>query len=73
MGRYTSVAAYSDANPNMRKITLADATSTSVPPPSGTEPAAGAAGPPKGGVKTEKIHNPYGSVAGAGEVPFAKF
>lgn len=56
MGRYSSVQAYADNNQNMRAVSY--------------EQATGSSDVKKGGVKVEKIVNPYGSVAGAGSGEF---
>mmetsp|Transcript_19200 Transcript_19200/g.31886 ORF Transcript_19200/g.31886 Transcript_19200/m.31886 type:complete len:224 (+) Transcript_19200:91-762(+) len=56
MGRYSSVQAYADNNANMRSIPY--------------EQASGAAEAKTGAVKAEKVHNPYGSTAGAGSGEF---
>ena len=55
MGRYSSVQAYSDSNPNMRAVSH-EATASS----SSSNQA----------LKTEKVYNPYGSTAGAGSGEF---
>ena len=56
MGRYTSVQSYADNNSSVRAISYDQAT--------------GSTEPKKGGVKTEKVYNPYGSTAGAGSGEF---
>lgn len=58
MGRYTTVQAYADNNPNMRAVDYHQATGT----------ASGSA--PSGPVTAEKVDNPYGSTAGAGSGEF---
>ena len=79
MGRYTSVQAFSDNNPNMRSISYDQATGgnrqqqqqqeqggTQASGPAAVAPGASNAGP----VKTEKVSNPYSSTAGAGSGEF---
>ena len=68
MGRYTTVQAYADNNPNMRAMDYHQATGTAAP----VAASASAAPPPAdcGPVKTEKVGNPYGSTAGAGSEEF---
>uniref|UniRef100_A0A6S9D7T2 DUF1168 domain-containing protein n=3 Tax=Ditylum brightwellii TaxID=49249 RepID=A0A6S9D7T2_9STRA len=61
MGRYTTVQAYADNNPNMRSVSYDQATGK-------TEPSSSTAG--AGAVKPEKVDNPYGSTAGAGSGEF---
>eukprot|EP01083_Nonionella_stella_P116279 345395_1 len=56
MGRYSSVQAYSDNNPNMRAVAH-DATKSSSSSTNNT-------------LQTEKVYNPYGSTAGAGSGEF---
>lgn len=56
MGRYSSVQSYADNNSAVRSIPY--------------EQATGSAEPKKTSVKTEKVHNPYGSTAGAGSGEF---
>ena len=59
MGRYTTVQAYSDNNPNMRSVAY--------------DQVAGAKGEgakTSGSVKPEKVVNPYSSTAGAGSGEF---
>ena len=56
MGRYSSVQSYADNNQAVRSIPY--------------EQATGSAEPKKGKVVTEKVHNPYGSTAGAGSGEF---
>jgi hypothetical protein len=56
MGRYSSVQSYADNNSAVRSIPYKEAT--------------GSAEPKKSAVKTEKVHNPYGSTAGAGSGEF---
>mmetsp|Transcript_17662 Transcript_17662/g.32916 ORF Transcript_17662/g.32916 Transcript_17662/m.32916 type:complete len:187 (+) Transcript_17662:216-776(+) len=65
MGRYTSVQAFSDANPNMRKIPLPE-------PPKPTSNKAAASDKEidlskqqSKSVKVEKVNNLYGSVSGS--------
>ncbi len=55
MGRYSSVQSYSDNNPNMRAVSHETATASVSNNQS---------------LKTEKVHNPYGSTAGAGSGEF---
>lgn len=59
MGRYSSVQAYADNNPNMRQIQYNQEAK-------GGASSSGSGGP----VKTEKVVNPYGSTAGAGSGEF---
>jgi hypothetical protein len=59
MGRYSSVQAYADNNPNMRQIQYNQ---------EAKEPKAGSSS--SGAVKVEKVVNPYGSTAGAGSGEF---
>ena len=54
MGRFSTVQAYSDNNPNMRAISHSDTAAKSA----------------NASLKTEKVHNPYGSTAGAGSGEF---
>jgi hypothetical protein len=56
MGRYTSVQAFADNNTNMRTVPY--------------DQAVGSATKKEGGVKAEKVDNPYGSTAGAGSGEF---
>eukprot|EP00584_Thalassiosira_punctigera_P003896 CAMPEP_0172547628 /NCGR_PEP_ID=MMETSP1067-20121228/17111_1 /TAXON_ID=265564 ORGANISM="Thalassiosira punctigera, Strain Tpunct2005C2" /NCGR_SAMPLE_ID=MMETSP1067 /ASSEMBLY_ACC=CAM_ASM_000444 /LENGTH=131 /DNA_ID=CAMNT_0013334737 /DNA_START=36 /DNA_END=428 /DNA_ORIENTATION=+ len=77
MGRYTTVQAYADNNPNMRAVDYHQATGTTAPAPaasssSGAAASASASAPPanRGPVTTEKVDNPYGSTAGAGSGEF---
>jgi hypothetical protein len=56
MGRYSTVQAYADNNTNMRSVSYQQAT--------------GSSEVKKGGVKAEKVSNPYGSTAGAGSGEF---
>lgn len=56
MGRYTTVQAYSDTNQNTRSVSY--------------EQATGSTAAKAGGVKAEKVDNPYGSTAGAGSGEF---
>lgn len=55
MGRYSTVQAYSDNNPNMRAVSHSTASASS---------STG------GALRTEKVYNPYGSTAGAGSGEF---
>mmetsp|Transcript_17969 Transcript_17969/g.32574 ORF Transcript_17969/g.32574 Transcript_17969/m.32574 type:complete len:207 (-) Transcript_17969:322-942(-) len=56
MGRYTTVQAFADNNTNMRTVPY--------------DQAVGSASKKEGGVKAEKVDNPYGSTAGAGSGEF---
>eukprot|EP00978_Attheya_sp_CCMP212_P003272 scaffold6777_cov51-Attheya_sp.AAC.4 len=56
MGRYTTVQAFADNNTNMRTVPY--------------DQAVGSAAKKEGGVKAEKVDNPYGSTAGAGSGEF---
>ena len=67
MGRYTTVQAYADNNPNMRAVDYSTATGTAAAS-SGTASAPAAAN--RGPVVSEKVDNPYGSTAGAGSGEF---
>jgi hypothetical protein len=62
MGRYTTVQAFADNNPNMRAVDYAQAT--------GTAEGATSASASRGPLVTEKVDNPYGSTAGAGSGEF---
>ena len=64
MGRYTTVQAYADNNPNMRAVDYAQATGTAGAAPSSSASAS------RGPLVTEKVDNPYGSTAGAGSGEF---
>ncbi len=69
MGRYTTVQAYADNNPNMRAVDYAQATgaaSTSNSADNNSNDDNKNRGP----VITEKVDNPYGSTAGAGSGEF---
>ncbi|KAL7539326.1 hypothetical protein ACHAWF_006380 [Thalassiosira exigua] len=68
MGRYTTVQAYADNNPNMRAVDYAQATGTAAAASSSSSAPAAAAN--RGSVVTEKVDNPYGSTAGAGSGEF---
>jgi len=57
MGRYTTVQAYADNNPSMRTVGYDQTKGTTASASSAT-------------VETEKVHNPYGSTAGAGSGEF---
>lgn len=81
MGRYTSVQAFGDNNPNMRAVPFDQAVGASTASASELNSTSAAAGPgadapaadlgkQAGHVRTEKIHNPYGSVAGASSSDF---
>mmetsp|Transcript_8980 Transcript_8980/g.21853 ORF Transcript_8980/g.21853 Transcript_8980/m.21853 type:complete len:226 (+) Transcript_8980:103-780(+) len=70
MGRYTTVQAYADNNPNMRAVDYAQATGTAAASSSSGKDAAPAATANRGPVVTEKVDNPYGSTAGAGSGEF---
>lgn len=61
MGRYTSVQAFSDANPNMRKIALPDAAAK----PAENDKEVDLSKKQTKGVKVEKVSNLYGSVSGS--------
>ena len=67
MGRYTTVQAYADNNPQMRAVDYSTATGTAAAS-SGTASAPAAAN--RGPVVSEKVDNPYGSTAGAGSGEF---
>ena len=72
MGRYTTVQAFADNNPNMRSVDYAQATGTAAAS-SGSASAAGGpavANANRGPVQAEKVDNPYGSTAGAGSGEF---
>jgi len=58
MGRYSSVQAYSDQNPNMRQVQITTSSANNTTTTSTTK------------LKTEKVNNPYGSTAGAGSGEF---
>mmetsp|Transcript_7259 Transcript_7259/g.10697 ORF Transcript_7259/g.10697 Transcript_7259/m.10697 type:complete len:251 (-) Transcript_7259:348-1100(-) len=62
MGRYTTVQAYSDNNPNMRSVAYDQAT--------GANKVAEGGAAKSGSVKPEKVVNPYSSTAGAGSGEF---
>jgi len=62
MGRYTTVQAFADNNPNMRAVDYAQAT--------GTAEGATSTSASRGPLVTEKVDNPYGSTAGAGSGEF---
>mmetsp|Transcript_16215 Transcript_16215/g.22855 ORF Transcript_16215/g.22855 Transcript_16215/m.22855 type:complete len:230 (-) Transcript_16215:382-1071(-) len=69
MGRYTTVQAYADNNSNVRAISYDQAT--------GASASSGGGGSTnesnqqsRGGLKVEKVDNPYGSTAGAGSGEF---
>lgn len=65
MGRYTTIQAYADNNPQQRVVDYAQATGTK----EGTDASASAAAS-RGPVVHEKVDNPYGSTAGAGSGEF---
>ena len=77
MGRYTTIQAYADNNPNMRGISYSQATGKTT---SSAHPPATANTnnnnntnnnfEPPNKVITEKVDNPYGSTAGAGSGEF---
>eukprot|EP00581_Thalassiosira_minuscula_P007891 CAMPEP_0183706772 /NCGR_PEP_ID=MMETSP0737-20130205/3521_1 /TAXON_ID=385413 /ORGANISM="Thalassiosira miniscula, Strain CCMP1093" /LENGTH=136 /DNA_ID=CAMNT_0025934275 /DNA_START=110 /DNA_END=516 /DNA_ORIENTATION=+ len=67
MGRYTTVQAYADNNPNMRAVDYAQATGTAAAASASSGPASAA---DRGPVVAEKVDNPYGSTAGAGSGEF---
>mmetsp|Transcript_16387 Transcript_16387/g.24165 ORF Transcript_16387/g.24165 Transcript_16387/m.24165 type:complete len:247 (-) Transcript_16387:383-1123(-) len=62
MGRYTTVQAYSDNNPNMRSVAYDQVTGANKVAEGGTAKS--------GSVKPEKVVNPYSSTAGAGSGEF---
>jgi hypothetical protein len=66
MGRYTTVQAYADNNPNMRAVDYAQATGAASSSSSSTSSSSAAPAP----LVTEKVDNPYGSTAGAGSGEF---
>mmetsp|Transcript_6116 Transcript_6116/g.13331 ORF Transcript_6116/g.13331 Transcript_6116/m.13331 type:complete len:230 (+) Transcript_6116:116-805(+) len=72
MGRYTTVQAYADNNPNMRAVDYHQATGTTAAAASSSGSTSAAAPPPanRGPVVAEKVDNPYGSTAGAGSGEF---
>ncbi|KAL7536756.1 hypothetical protein ACHAXR_012475 [Thalassiosira sp. AJA248-18] len=63
MGRYTTVQAFADNNPNMRAVDYAQATGT-------TASSSGSAAAAAPAAAAEKVDNPYGSTAGAGSGEF---
>ena len=65
MGRYTTIQAYADNNPQQRVVDYAQATGQK----EGTDASASAAAA-RGPVVHEKVDNPYGSTAGAGSGEF---
>ncbi|GMI48018.1 hypothetical protein TrCOL_g7981 [Triparma columacea] len=65
MGRYTTMQAYSDNNPNMRAVEYAQAVGGEDKANDKEKKLMGDLGKAAGSVKTEKVTNPYGSVAGA--------
>ena len=69
MPRFSSVQAYADNNANVRSISYAEATGQQQQGKASGE-GNGPAGTGTGGVKTEKVSNPYGSTAGAGSGEF---
>ena len=71
MGRYTSVQAFTDQNPNMRLMDYATATAKNVKGDN-DKPSNSLVDPSKQvkGLKTEKTENLYGSTAGAGSGEF---
>eukprot|EP00579_Thalassiosira_antarctica_P001198 CAMPEP_0201870352 /NCGR_PEP_ID=MMETSP0902-20130614/3477_1 /ASSEMBLY_ACC=CAM_ASM_000551 /TAXON_ID=420261 /ORGANISM="Thalassiosira antarctica, Strain CCMP982" /LENGTH=227 /DNA_ID=CAMNT_0048395943 /DNA_START=94 /DNA_END=777 /DNA_ORIENTATION=+ len=70
MGRYTTVQAYADNNPNMRAVDYHQATGTAAAASTGSGSAAAAPPADRGHVVAEKVDNPYGSTAGAGSGEF---
>ena len=64
MGRYTTVQAYADNNPNMRAVDYAQATGTTASSSNSAD------NNNRGPVIAEKVDNPYGSTAGAGSGEF---
>ena len=66
MGRYTTVQAYADNNPNMRSVSYEQAVGTKP----GSSIAAGKESEKVGVVRPEKVDNPYGSTAGSGSGEF---
>ena len=69
MGRYTTVQAYADNNPNMRAVDYAQATGTAATS-SNSNSNDTTTNTNRGPVITEKVDNPYGSTAGAGSGEF---
>lgn len=67
MGRYTTVQAYADNNPNMRAVDYAQATGAAAAASSSSNSGDNKN---RGPVITEKVDNPYGSTAGAGSGEF---
>ena len=67
MGRYTTVQAYADNNPQQRVVDYAQATGQAA---SSTTDGSTAAAAARGPLNTEKVDNPYGSTAGAGSGEF---
>ena len=73
MGRYTTVQAYADNNPNMRAVDYAQATGTTAATSSNSnsnDTSTTTTTNNRGPVITEKVDNPYGSTAGAGSGEF---
>jgi hypothetical protein len=78
MGRYTTVQAYGDSNPNMRAVSYEQAVGGKANGNAGGNAGGGGGGggelnKANGGgnhLKTEKVSNPYGSTAGAGSGEF---
>lgn len=68
MGRYTTVQAYADNNPNMRAVDYAQATGSTTTAASDNNATSTATN--RGPVVAEKVDNPYGSTAGAGSGEF---
>ena len=82
MGRYTTVQSYSDNNANVRAISYDQARGSSSGgggggagaasggAAGGAAGAAASSGAGSGTVRADKVHNPYGSTAGAGSGEF---
>ena len=66
MGRYSSVQAFADNNANMRSVSYEQATGQG----QGASASGSADNASRGSVVAEKVHNPYGSTAGAGSGEF---
>ncbi|EJK70568.1 hypothetical protein THAOC_08057 [Thalassiosira oceanica] len=66
MGRYSSVQAFADNNANMRSVSYEQATGQG----QGASASSSADSASRGPVQAEKVHNPYGSTAGAGSGEF---
>ena len=70
MGRYSSVQAFADNNANMRSVSYEQATGQGQGQGQGASASSSADSASRGAVVTEKVHNPYGSTAGAGSGEF---